>query len=80
MPCCPQMLTIVAMLSAEVVFFRPPRRDNDPQNDALLARATEAHLKFFHDLGDHISYLRVFNAWLENGMLVAPPSGNSQCP
>ena len=56
--CSEEMLTIVAMLSVTTPFYRP--RDRQETADRRRAR-------FTHQDGDHLSLLRVYNAWREHG-------------
>jgi ATP-dependent RNA helicase DHX8/PRP22 len=56
--CSDEVLTIVAMLSVENVFFRP--RDKQAQAD-------QKHSKFYQPEGDHITLLTVFQAWAASG-------------
>jgi ATP-dependent RNA helicase DHX8/PRP22 len=52
--CSEEVLTIVAMLSVENVFYRP--KEKQTQADARKA-------KFAQPEGDHLTYLAVYNAW-----------------
>lgn len=52
--CSEEILTIVAMLSVQNVFYRP--KDKQAQADAKRA-------KFFQPEGDHLTLLTVYNAW-----------------
>ncbi|KAK9461361.1 putative ATP-dependent rna helicase dhx8 [Lipomyces oligophaga] len=53
-----EILTIVAMLSVQTVFYRP--REKQQQADQKKAK--------FHDsTGDHLTLLTVFTAWKQNG-------------
>lgn len=52
--CSEEVLTIVAMLSVENVFYRP--KEKSSQADQRKAR-------FYQQEGDHITYLAVYNAW-----------------
>jgi ATP-dependent RNA helicase DHX8/PRP22 len=56
--CSDQVLTIVAMLSVQNIFYRP--RDRQDQAD-------RAHHSFHHSDGDHLTLLTVFDRWLESG-------------
>lgn len=70
------MLTLVGMLSAESVWYRPPRpkKDADPndrENIGIAARfkkACVAHFKL-SDMraGDHVTLVNVFRAWEATG-------------
>eukprot|EP01029_Cantina_marsupialis_P016210 TRINITY_DN3601_c1_g1_i1.p1 TRINITY_DN3601_c1_g1~~TRINITY_DN3601_c1_g1_i1.p1 ORF type:complete len:722 (+),score=268.55 TRINITY_DN3601_c1_g1_i1:58-2223(+) len=55
--CGSEILTIVAMLSVPPVFMRP-------KNAAKEADAAKA--EFAHVDGDHLSFLNVYHAWLQN--------------
>lgn len=52
--CSEEILTIVAMLSVQNVFYRP--KDKQAQADAKKA-------KFFQPEGDHLTLLTVYNGW-----------------
>lgn len=52
--CSEEMLTIVAMLSVQNVFYRP--KDKQAQADAKKA-------KFHQPEGDHLTLLTVYNGW-----------------
>jgi ATP-dependent RNA helicase DHX8/PRP22 len=52
--CSEEILTIVAMLSVQNVFYRP--KDKQAQADAKKA-------KFFQAEGDHLTLLAVYNGW-----------------
>lgn len=56
--CSAEVLSIVAMLSIQNVFYRP--KDRQAQADAKRAR-------FFQPEGDHLTLLTVYNAWAANG-------------
>lgn len=56
--CSSEIVTIVAMLSVENVFFRP----KDKQTEA-----DQKHAFFFDDRGDHFTLLKVFETWEKNG-------------
>lgn len=60
--CAGEALTLVSILSSEGVWFRPARVDSD-----AIADAQEAQAKFIHPLGDHLTLLKVYRAWEENG-------------
>ena len=55
--CSEEILTVVAMLSAQNIFFRP--RENQAQADTK-------HAKFFQPEGDFITLLIVYEAWKRN--------------
>ncbi|KAI9912062.1 hypothetical protein PsorP6_008910 [Peronosclerospora sorghi] len=52
--CAEEVLTIVAMLSVESVFFRPKEKQ---------AQADQKKAKFHQPEGDHLSLLAVYEAW-----------------
>lgn len=52
--CSEEVLTIVAMLSVETVFYRP----KDKQ-----AQADQKHAKFYQPEGDHLTSLAVYEGW-----------------
>lgn len=60
--CSAEVLSIVAMLSIQNVFYRP--KDRQAQADAKRAR-------FFQPEGDHLTLLTVYNAWAANGYSMA---------
>jgi len=55
--CADEVLTIVAMLSVEEIFYRPKER----QAQADLKRA-----KFFQPEGDHLTLLSVYQQWADH--------------
>lgn len=55
--CSEEVLSIVAMLSIQNVFYRP--KDKQAQADAKRA-------KFFQPEGDHLTLLTVYNAWVSS--------------
>eukprot|EP00658_Telonema_sp_P-2_P033060 TRINITY_DN24342_c0_g1_i2.p1 TRINITY_DN24342_c0_g1~~TRINITY_DN24342_c0_g1_i2.p1 ORF type:complete len:543 (-),score=129.46 TRINITY_DN24342_c0_g1_i2:112-1740(-) len=58
--CLDPVLTIVALLSAENVLYRPGRED-------LRQEANESHSRFHHFEGDHLTLLNVYESWDKNG-------------
>lgn len=52
--CSDEILSIVAMLSVQTIFYRP--RDKQQQADQRKAR-------FHHSQGDHLTFLNVYKAW-----------------
>ena len=56
--CSEEMITIVAMLSVQNVFYRP----REKQTIADQKRA-----KFYHPDGDHLTLLTVYEAWKSQG-------------
>ncbi|WFD38003.1 RNA helicase [Malassezia japonica] len=57
MGCSEELLSIVAMLSIQNVFYRP----KDKQ-----AQADQKRAKFFQPEGDHLTLLTVYNGWAAN--------------
>ena len=55
--CSEEAVTIVAMLTAQNIFYRP--KDRQAQADARKAR-------FFHADGDHLTLLTVWQAWAQH--------------
>lgn len=58
MGCSDEILTIVAMLSVQNVFYRPKEKQ---------ALADQKKAKFFQPEGDHLTLLAVYEAWKHNG-------------
>lgn len=56
--CSDEMLTIVAMLSVQNVFYRPKEKQ---------AQADQKRAKFNDASGDHLMLLNVYQAWERNG-------------
>ncbi|KAK4938803.1 DEAH-box ATP-dependent RNA helicase prp22 [Elasticomyces elasticus] len=54
MGCSDEMLTIVAMLSVQTVFYRPKEKQQ---------QADQKKSKFHNPHGDHLTLLNVYNAW-----------------
>ncbi|KAF9129661.1 DEAH-box ATP-dependent RNA helicase prp22 [Mortierella sp. 14UC] len=57
--CLDKVITIVAMLSVEEPFYLPRKEE---EQDA----AREAHAKYYHQSGDHVTLLNVFESWRES--------------
>jgi ATP-dependent RNA helicase DHX8/PRP22 len=55
--CSEEIVTVVAMLSAQNIFFRPREKQ---------AQADQKHAKFFQPEGDHITLYTVYEAWRNN--------------
>lgn len=55
--CTEEILSIVAMLSVQTIFYRP----KDKQ-----ALADQRKTRFHHSLGDHLTLLNVFQLWCRN--------------
>jgi len=52
----------VSMLSSEGVWFRPSRQNMDQASEAVAGQA-----RFVHGLGDHLTLVRTFNCFEEEG-------------
>jgi ATP-dependent RNA helicase DHX8/PRP22 len=55
--CAEEMLTIVAMLSVESLFYRPKDK---------AAEADQKRAKFYQPEGDHLMLLTVYESWKHN--------------
>lgn len=55
--CSDEMLTVVAMLSVQNVFYRPKEKES---------QADQRKAKFFQAEGDHITLLAVYQSWKAN--------------
>eukprot|EP00923_Selenidium_pygospionis_P024373 GHVN01042270.1.p1 GENE.GHVN01042270.1~~GHVN01042270.1.p1 ORF type:complete len:1135 (+),score=156.61 GHVN01042270.1:80-3484(+) len=62
MKCADEVITIVAMVSVQAVFYRP--RDKQ-------AAADQKKAKFHQPEGDHVTYLEVYKAWQNNQFSMA---------
>lgn len=60
--CAEEVLTLVSILSAEGVWFRPARVDSEQ-----VRKAEEVQARFVHRLGDHLTLLNVYREWERNG-------------
>jgi len=65
--CTKEMLTAVAVLSAEHLFYRP--------NNQSAAKAAAAHRRFASHEGDLPTFLNVYNAWRNEAIYVPPIAG-----
>lgn len=63
--CVSEILTVVGMLSAENIFYRPSRGDED---SGQAATGASAHKRFASHEGDLPSMLNVYNAWKTEAM------------
>lgn len=57
MGCSDEMLTIVAMLSVQTVFYRPKEKQQ---------QADQKKKKYMDSNGDHLTLLNVYNAWKQS--------------
>mmetsp|Transcript_4895 Transcript_4895/g.11184 ORF Transcript_4895/g.11184 Transcript_4895/m.11184 type:complete len:960 (-) Transcript_4895:4088-6967(-) len=73
--CVSEILTVVAMLSAENIFYRPGGRGGE-DNGGLAARGAAAHRRFASYEGDLPSLLNVYNAWRKEAIYTR--SGNTR--
>lgn len=55
--CSDEMITIFAMLSTPNIFYRPKQEQE---------KADKKKAKFHHPHGDHLTYLNVYNAWVNS--------------
>lgn len=56
--CSDEILTIVAMLSVQTVFYRPKEKQK---------QADQKKYRFHHHYGDHLTLLNVYRSWSLNG-------------
>ncbi|EED91700.1 atp-dependent RNA helicase [Thalassiosira pseudonana CCMP1335] len=67
--CVSEVLTVVGMLSAENIFYRPGGRGDD-SGGSLSAKATAAHRRFESYEGDLPTLMNVYNAWKKEAIYV----------
>ena len=70
--CVSEILTVVAMLSADNIFYRPGGRGGD--DGGLAGKSSAAHRRFASHEGDLSSLLNVYNAWRKEAIYTQ--SGN----
>lgn len=76
--CVSEILTVVSMLSAENIFYRPGGRGGDDIG-GLAAKGAAAHRRFASHEGDIPSILNVYKAWKKEAIYIAPSeSGKSR--
>lgn len=56
--CSEEILTIVAMLSVQTIFYRPKEKQK---------QADQRKYRFHHQYGDHLTFLNVYKSWSLNG-------------
>ncbi|CAH6718146.1 pre-mRNA-splicing factor ATP-dependent RNA helicase Prp22p [[Candida] jaroonii] len=56
--CSEEIVTIIAMLSAQSIFYRPKDKAN---------LADQRKARFNHSSGDHITLLNVYKSWVQHG-------------
>jgi HrpA-like RNA helicase len=66
--CVSEMLTVVAMLSAENIFYRP---GGDHAESGVAARAASIHKRFASYEGDIPTLLNVYQAWRKEAIYVS---------
>jgi HrpA-like RNA helicase len=67
--CVHEMLTVVSVLSAENLFYRPAGEGG------VAAKAAAAHRRFASHEGDLPTFLNVYNAWSREAVYVPPSAG-----
>jgi HrpA-like RNA helicase len=75
--CVSEVLTVVGMLSAENIFYRPGGRGDD-SGGSLAAKATAAHRRFESYEGDLPTLMNVYNAWKKEAIYVPSASVKSR--
>mmetsp|Transcript_3825 Transcript_3825/g.3953 ORF Transcript_3825/g.3953 Transcript_3825/m.3953 type:complete len:536 (-) Transcript_3825:165-1772(-) len=78
--CVSDIVTTVAMLSAENVFYRPgggkqTEEEGDTQMSSVAAKAFAAHKRFASYEGDLPTLLSIYNAWEREAIYVPPNAG-----
>ena len=83
--CVSEVLTAVAMLSADNIFYRPSSSgasaaddDGESRGGGPAARAASAHRRFTSHEGDLPSLLNVYNAWRAEAHYVPPVRSGGQ--
>ena len=71
--CVSEILTVVAMLSADNIFYRPGGRGGE-DSGGVASKAAAAHRRFASYEGDLPSLLNVYNAWKKEAIYTR--SGN----
>ncbi len=74
--CVDEILTVVSMLSAENIFFRPGGRGDD--SGGLAGKSAAAHRRFASHEGDLPTLLNVYKAWRKEAAYISSsqPSNN----
>ena len=70
--CVSEILTVVAMLSAENIFYRPGGRGGGDDSGGAAAKGAAAHRRFASYEGDLTSLLNVYNAWKKEAIYIQP--------
>jgi HrpA-like RNA helicase len=74
--CVQEILSVVAMLSAENVLFRPGGAGIDSGTSNLAQKAAQAHKRFASHEGDLPTLLAVYKAWRKEAIYI--PSGGKE--
>jgi HrpA-like RNA helicase len=69
--CTSEMLTVVSMLSAENVMYRPGGGGEAESNGGIAAKAAQAHKRFASYEGDLPTLLNVYKAWRREAVYVS---------
>ena len=67
--CVDEILTVVSMLSAENIFFRPGGRGDD--SGGLAGKSAAAHRRFASHEGDLPTLLNVYKAWRKEAVYIS---------
>lgn len=73
--CVDEILTVVSMLSAENIFFRPGGRGDD--SGGLAAKSAAAHRRFASHEGDLPTLLNVYKAWRKEAVYISTNQSNT---
>ena len=73
--CTSELLTSVAMLSAENIFYRPNNNGGDGDKESLAGKAFAAHKRFASYEGDLPTLLTVYQAWTNEAVYLPPSAG-----
>jgi len=79
--CVSEMLTAVAMLSAENLFYRPGGGGGGgggETGNAVASKAAAAHRRFASHEGDLPTFLNVYDAWRNEAAYVPPSAGGKK--
>lgn len=74
--CTKEMLTAVAMLSAENVLYRPGVSGGEDSHNSLAQKAAQAHRRFASYEGDLPTLLAIYNSWRKEA-IYAPSGGGA---
>jgi len=76
--CTHEMLTAVAMLSAENVLFRPGGGGGDQGSGSLAHKAAQAHRRFASWEGDLPTLLNIYESWRKEAIYAPTKRGGSK--